>query len=299
MEDDLEYDLAYLTASDEHPFEEKAMNKSVGKTIRARAEKNVQLLVNKIFSMEKTEDSTGVLMVLPPPVNRCPREKPVPEPREETRWEKFAKERGIKKRKRERMVWDEDTESWRPRYGYKRDGKMKDWLIPVKKTDPDNIDKFEEKRLTKREKSLKNELNRVTNIERASKKSKKSSSVPSGIPTALDFPRPLKGNSERAKRSKRGMKAAKESLRAAQLSTASMGQFDDVMAGEGRKGKGVRRQFISNQANTKTRDMQLLQLALNGNLPGKQRSRKNASGGGGSSGGGSRKGKGKKGGKRR
>lgn len=37
-----------------------------------------------------------------------------------TTWEKFAKEKGIKKRKRsERMEWDEKAKAWRPRWGYK------------------------------------------------------------------------------------------------------------------------------------------------------------------------------------
>lgn len=49
-----------------------------------------------------------------------PRQKPVPQPRPMTTWEKFAKEKGIKKRKRsERMEWDEKAKAWRPRWGYK------------------------------------------------------------------------------------------------------------------------------------------------------------------------------------
>jgi len=280
MEDDLEYNLAYLAASDVHPFAEEDMKKSVGKTIRARAERNVQLLINRLFALEKKTDTAGVLLHLPPPTDHCPREKPVPVPRAETRWEKFAKERGIQKRKRERMVWDEDTQTWRPRYGYKREGKMADWLIPLKKTDPDHIDKFEEKRSMKKQKVIKNQLNRIANIDRKSKGKKSRGSIPSGIPSALEFKRPLKGNSAEAKRSKRGMAAAKDSLRKAQVSTASMGQFDDVLAGEGRRGKGIRRQYISNHANTKTRDMQLLALALNGNLPGKSKAASKKSKGG-------------------
>jgi regulator of ribosome biosynthesis len=211
------------------------------------------------------------MLMLPNPVKHCPREKPCPEPKPETRWEKFAKEKGIKKRKRERMVWDKDTESWRPRYGYKRDGEMKDWVIPLKKTDPDSIDKYEEKRLTKKGKILKNELNRIRNFDKAAAKSnkgkKKTVNIPAGIPTALGVKRPLKGNSERAKKSKRGMKAAESSLNQVQVSTASMGQFDTTVAGEGRKGRGTKRQYIDNQNNTKTRDMELLALTLSGNLP--------------------------------
>jgi regulator of ribosome biosynthesis len=56
---------------------------------------------------------------LPKPTTVLPREKPAPKPKEETRWEAFAKEKGIKKRKRERMVWDEEKKEWAPRWGYK------------------------------------------------------------------------------------------------------------------------------------------------------------------------------------
>jgi hypothetical protein len=56
---------------------------------------------------------------LPPPSTVLPREKPVPKAPEATRWELFAKEKGIKKRKRERMVFDEEKKEWAPRWGYK------------------------------------------------------------------------------------------------------------------------------------------------------------------------------------
>ena len=221
------------------------------------------------------------MLMLPEPIIQCPREKPCPEPKEETRWEKFAREKGITKRKRERMVWDKDTETWRPRFGYKRDGEIKDWVIPLKKTDPDTIDKYEEKRLTKKGKVLKNELNRIRNMDKAAAKRNKGKQknvvkIPSGIPTALEVKRPLKGNSERAKKSKRGMEAALSSLNQVQVSTASMGQFDAAVAGEGRKGRGTKRQYIDNQKNTKTRDMELLALTLSGNLPPDRKKLKNA-----------------------
>jgi len=36
-----------------------------------------------------------------------------------TRWEEYAAQKGIQKRKRERMIWDEEMKEWRPRYGFK------------------------------------------------------------------------------------------------------------------------------------------------------------------------------------
>lgn len=45
------------------------------------------------------------------------------------RWEKFAQEKGIKKRKRSVKVWDEDQQEWRRRFGYQRAGDDND--IPI------------------------------------------------------------------------------------------------------------------------------------------------------------------------
>jgi regulator of ribosome biosynthesis len=57
--------------------------------------------------------------MLPPRSTPIPREKHIPTDKAQTRWEKFALEKGIKKKKRERMVWDEDKKEWRPRFGFK------------------------------------------------------------------------------------------------------------------------------------------------------------------------------------
>lgn len=56
--------------------------------------------------------------------------RPLPPPKKETRWEKFAKEKGIQNRKRARMVWDEAAQEWRPRWGYKSaNGGVEDMAI--------------------------------------------------------------------------------------------------------------------------------------------------------------------------
>lgn len=57
---------------------------------------------------------------MPNEIQTIPRAAKVPEPKAETKWEKFAKEKGITKKKRERMVFDENNQEYRPRFGYKR-----------------------------------------------------------------------------------------------------------------------------------------------------------------------------------
>lgn len=73
-------------------------------------------------------------MTLPPPTTPLPREKPLPIEKEKTKWEKFAAKKGIKDKKREgKMVFDEETQEWVPKWGYK--GKNKDgegdWIVEV------------------------------------------------------------------------------------------------------------------------------------------------------------------------
>lgn len=58
------------------------------------------------------------MLELPLPRYRLPREKPIPEAKPQTKWEKFADMKGIQKRKRSRMVFDEDAQEYKPRFGY-------------------------------------------------------------------------------------------------------------------------------------------------------------------------------------
>ena len=71
---------------------------------------------------------------LPAPVTLLPREKPLPKPKPPTKWERFAKAKGISHKKRERQEWDEDRQEWVNRWG--RGGKNKEkeeqWLHEVK-----------------------------------------------------------------------------------------------------------------------------------------------------------------------
>lgn len=99
-----------------------------------------------------------------------PRAKPLPKARPPTKWEVFAKEKGITKRKKEKLVYDDITDTWKPRYGYNRIGAEKDdWLIEMKDNEDPNVDKFEQKKEEKKERVAKNELQRLKNIARATK----------------------------------------------------------------------------------------------------------------------------------
>ncbi len=77
-------------------------------------------MIRKVFSLPdagRPKDG-GRLVVLPDTTTPLPREKPVPKPKVQTKWEAFAEKKGIMKKKRSRMVYDEESESYKPRYGY-------------------------------------------------------------------------------------------------------------------------------------------------------------------------------------
>ena len=75
-------------------------------------------------------------MTLPPPTFPLPREKPLPkQKKEETKWEKFARKKGIKEKKRGegKMEYDEEKGDWVPKWGYKGRNKEGEgeWIVEV------------------------------------------------------------------------------------------------------------------------------------------------------------------------
>lgn len=75
-------------------------------------------------------------MTLPPCTFPLPREKPLPAAKkEETKWEKFARKKGIKDKKRGegKTVYDEEKGEWVPKWGYKGRNKEGEgeWIVEV------------------------------------------------------------------------------------------------------------------------------------------------------------------------
>ena len=178
--DDLEYDLHHLVACDAQPRDDdlaKCAHGPRNTALMASARDNVQLLFNRIFQLETKDSDEGLLAVLPEKSTAdevgsveglLPRFRPVPTKKPETRWEKFAREKGIKNRKRDRMVWDERTGKLMPRWGYGRaNDDTKDWAIPIGPNDDPYDDPFAVRKLQKKERVLKNNLKQMANLDRA------------------------------------------------------------------------------------------------------------------------------------
>ncbi|TMW61161.1 hypothetical protein Poli38472_013624 [Pythium oligandrum] len=253
-EDDLGYDLGNLAAFDSHPFEYKNE-----KELALHARDNVQLLVNRIFELPREMSDMGPLAQLPVPELVIPREKPLPKPKVETKWEKFAKDKGIDKRKKSRMVLDEATGEYAAAWGYKRAGDdMKDWAIEVKEGDME--DPWTKRKQAKRariEKNLKAQSNNLKNGR--GKQQVGSNKAPAGIPVELM-------NTDDTKAKQRGKEGTRKTLEKVQFSTASMGKFDKMRDGEmERKQKGKRNKFLpltGAEATEKERSMNALKRVL-------------------------------------
>ncbi|XP_055331070.1 ribosome biogenesis regulatory protein homolog [Paramacrobiotus metropolitanus] len=166
----VEIDIGNLLLSDPRPLAPVSDGESTDAVIEREMAKLSQMLVERIWGLplERLEDA--IVAALPAPTTILPREKPIPKAKAVTKWERYAREKGIKKTKKSRMVYDEATKEWKPRWGYKRaknpDG---DWVVEVPDQADGMNDPFEERQTAKKERVAKNELQRLKNIARAHK----------------------------------------------------------------------------------------------------------------------------------
>lgn len=186
--DIMEYDIGNLMSFDPTPIAMKQIKKD-HKVLDKIARDNTQLLINKLYAFPSTAltEEVGRMIELPPCTTKLPREKPVPLPKPETKWQKFAKLKGIQNKKRDRMIFDEEQQEFRPRYGYKRANDTKDiWVIEHKEGDDPTIDPFTKMEQEKREKVALNKKQQQSNLRRADG-NKKAGKRGLNIPGAIDL----------------------------------------------------------------------------------------------------------------
>ncbi|KAH9888281.1 ribosomal biogenesis regulatory protein [Xylariomycetidae sp. FL2044] len=114
--------------------------------LHATARDAAQVLIGQLLTTcPITSTPSGVLLTLPPVTTALPREKPVPEAREPTKWEQFAARKGIKPKTREQRrakgrTFNEATGEWEKTWGYDKGGQKRrreegmvqsDWLVEV------------------------------------------------------------------------------------------------------------------------------------------------------------------------
>lgn len=120
----LDFDLGNLVACDPSPVDAEEILADPDTACLEAATKVTQALVAQLFALPSEAADVGRVAQLPPPTTALPRAKALPKPREPTKWEKFAAQKGInQKRKRSREVWDEESKEYKRRHGY---GSVKD-----------------------------------------------------------------------------------------------------------------------------------------------------------------------------
>ncbi|KAF6003410.1 Rhodanese- sulfurtransferase [Cyanidiococcus yangmingshanensis] len=217
----LEIDVGHLKVVDARPVVDLG-------EIDARATAAMQSLVDVLFQLPMDSAATeemgsGRVVRLLTPRERLPREKPLPK-REamQSKWERFAQAKGIRGKKRERFVWDDAHQEWRPRHG---GGKARpsiksnatEWVVE----DTDHVPKGQNPfRRTKR----------GTGARPGSKKDAATTSLASG-----KSPKPDRVREAQRKLSERTRRVKDEldrKLGIVQRSTASLGTHDHSLPGE-------------------------------------------------------------------
>ncbi|KAJ8750607.1 hypothetical protein K2173_015781 [Erythroxylum novogranatense] len=240
-ENELQVDLGHLLAFDPyHSFSPlpSSRDELVNECLRKGTEL-VQAIADRLFHLPSTEDINGPIVKLPPPTTKLPREKHLPKPKPPTKWEQFAKAKGIKKRKKDKIVWDEQTGAWKRRHGYDRVNDDEDVpIIEAKITDVPGEDPFAKRREEKKKRVEKQEKNRLSNLKQAAKVG----ALPSHVQLAATA-LPITGTQavpEKVTKDELGNVAG-----LASTATASGGKFDKKLPGEKpAKKRGKHRKFL-------------------------------------------------------
>ncbi|WFD33939.1 Rhodanese- sulfurtransferase [Malassezia cuniculi] len=239
----LQPDVGLLACTDASALDMKQYKKDREALLASRARNATQMLVNAIFQLPITRHpEVGPLATLPAFVTPLPREKPLPKPKPLTKWEKFARKKGIANKKKERLVYDEATQQWVPRWGF--GGKNKEienqWLVEVPNNADDDFRPDKDAQRKRKDARLKNEAQRLRNLARNAPEAAAETRSTGPARSALGS-----GIAPRAQR-RANLEAQ---LHRAQASTASMGRFDKKLDGEA-KPRGQKRTFQPNEIDT-------------------------------------------------
>ncbi|KAH9066643.1 ribosome biogenesis regulatory protein-domain-containing protein [Lactarius vividus] len=260
----LDTDAGFLTVTDPSVIDKESYDHDRETYLQSTARDGIQHLLAALFSLPTLPSPEGPLAQLPHPTTQLPRAKPLPKPKPPTKWQRFARAKGISSQRRDKKIWDDERQTWVPRWGWK--GKNRDeetqWLHEVPANADADYDPSKEARVARKERMAKNERQHLQNIARAQQ----------GRTTAT-------GQVDRKQDINR-------TLATTRMSTASMGKFDRVLDGE-KKLRGVKRKFdpIERSVDTeKSANLALIKQIGNGVPGGSSLKRAKRDGGGGSGG---------------
>ncbi|GAA6001968.1 hypothetical protein JCM10207_003016 [Rhodosporidiobolus poonsookiae] len=256
----VEFDLGLLACFDPNPLDLEEYQTEKEQSLLSNARDGIQLLVNEIWSQPTRIVDDGVVADLPAIATGLPREKPLPRQAPMTKWQAFANAKGIApKPKKDKLIYDEERQEWVPRWGYKGKNKDKEeqWIHEVPNNADPNFDPRAAARDERKAKSLKNEQQRLKNLQRAASNA------------AQQVQQSAARSTERDSRKR----ALENELKSSKKSTASLGQFDDKLKGEGRE-KNIKRKFDANEVSAKDeRSKSLAILTSIGATPSNKRVR--------------------------
>ena len=207
-----------------------------------------QALVGAVFQLPTAPAPIGRLAELPAPATAVPRYQAVPRTdKPKTKWQQFAEEKGITKRKRSKLVFDELTQDWKRRHGYGKANDVNDLaIVEAKLSDAPGADPFA---VAKKAKKKRVEANRTQQVENLLRRTKEGGRLPATISLTASHlnagvDKSYLGEAPPAapaqRRSRRGdLEAA---TTAAAAATASMGKFDRRGRGEKDVSKAGRKQ---------------------------------------------------------
>lgn len=175
-----------------------------------------------------------------------------------TKWQAFANAKGIApKPQKDRMVFDEESQEWVPRWGYKGKNKQLEnqWIVEVpanagqcrpimsiasiiltrcQYTDPsfDPVKNAKDERAARKNK---NETQRLKNLQRA----------------AATAATQQQDNATRLSEREQRKRAIERELKVTKKATASLGKFDPKLRGEPEKEKGIKRKVSARKEHTR------------------------------------------------
>ncbi|KAL3896932.1 MAG: hypothetical protein SGCHY_003756 [Lobulomycetales sp.] len=219
----MQIDAGLLTATDANDIAGNLNSRN----LLLAAERSVSALVKAIFALPTapSTDANATLARLPLPSTVLPRERPIPKAKPLTKWEAFAKEKGIKNKKKSRFTYDEASGRELPAWGYKsaQNDKMADWLVEIPDSAPLDHDPRSIAREDKKARVQRNKAKQVANVDRAN---------------------PAYAKGEARKR------VLESSLRLSKTATASLGRFDNAIRGEPKIKRTEKRKFDSTTGNS-------------------------------------------------
>ncbi|CAI7857679.1 unnamed protein product [Closterium sp. NIES-54] len=241
---DYSFDEGNMLVNDSRPVSQPFVGphlEQAEQQVLEMAQQAVQALAARLFALPATPHKMGRLIDLPPPITPLPREKPPPRSQGLTKWERFAREKGIQKRKRSKFVFEESSGEWKPRYGYKRANDIKDIpILEAKSSDVPGEDPFAKLKADKKARVKANERQRMGNLKASAKQLRPDALSHLAVSSAS---LPLSGRGPAGPRASKAAVGAVASLAAG--STASGGKFDRRLEGEKRAKKvGKHRKFL-------------------------------------------------------